>query len=161
MKCFENILGVVSIYTNLLISLASPPGIANGSDDPWSCKCCMAEEAWATRHGQTIWVRSGVWIRHRGNYSGLNHPLQVLTGSYGINSWNKGTARAGHFYSVLLWRKKRGLYKHIKMVRKNFLIVIFFILVISAWLLQILTFKRKGWIVDFYHALNMIHFCLC
>lgn len=93
--------------TDLLISLASTPGVADGPDDPGPCEGCVTKEARATRHRQAVRVRPGIWIRHGCDYCGLNHPLQVLTGRYGINCWNKGTARARHVYSVLLWEKKK------------------------------------------------------
>lgn len=96
--------------TDLFVSLTSTAGVADGPDDPGPCESRVAEEARAARHRQAVRVRPGVRIRHGCDYCGLNHPLQVLTGRYGINCWNKGTTRTRHVYSVLLWRKKRGKY---------------------------------------------------
>lgn len=67
----------------------------------------MPEEAGTAGHREAVWVRARVWVRHRCDDCGLNHPLQVLAGGYGINGWNKGTARARHVNSVLLKRKKK------------------------------------------------------
>lgn len=66
----------------------------------------MAEEAGTAGHREAVRVRARVRIRHRSDDCGLDHPLQVLAGGYGINGWNKGTARSRHVNSVLL--KKGG-----------------------------------------------------
>lgn len=92
--------------TNLFISLASSSGIADGADDPRACEGCVVEEAGTAGHWEAVWMRAWVWIRHWCDDCGLDHPLQVLAGGYGINGWNKGTARSGHVDSVLLKRKK-------------------------------------------------------
>lgn len=106
-KCF--VLYVEKCKTNLLISLASTSSVSDGADDPGPRESRVSEETRAAGHRQAVRVRPRVRVRHGCDHCGLNHPLQVLTGGYGINRWNKGTARARHVYSVLLWRRKKSI----------------------------------------------------
>lgn len=45
-------------------------------------------------------ARVGTW--HGGDHSGLDHPLQVLAGGYGVQSRDKSAARSWHIYPEFL-----------------------------------------------------------
>lgn len=103
--CLFVFLQWLALARYLFIPLASSPGVPDRADDPRPSQWVVRKQTGTIGQVMAIWVGAGVRVGHRGDDSGLHHPLQVLACRDCIDCGNKGTVGAGHVNPVLLERE--------------------------------------------------------